>query len=481
MLPAPRGGRILTKASLQVNRRRSAGVLAVVVALTMLAPAASGQAATRARGKLEVLFLLAAFPDRQLSHGRRYFTDRETGNGLVERMVRYFAEVSAGRLELVPTVAGRAVVVPGLRASYVGRPGRLARDAFLAFSATASPAERAAISRAEALVVFFAGPGRESHVASGDPRDPWSNFTAIFPPLRAGPRGVLTTACVIAEEEVGPFSPFGVLCHEFGHLLGLPELYATGGVPQEGIGIWGLMGQGTWIGRGEMPPHPEAWSKAKLGWVDVELVEHSGRYTLAPVERVPRVLKIWARGPDVPEEYFLIENRQRLGADRGLPGRGLLVWHVDEGVRGFRTGENRVGHKRLDLLQADGRDDLDRGHARGGNRGDAGDPWNGPPLWMFLARTLAAAIGIVLAATAAAELGASGRRGGLRGMLVALCGLALIAAASRLGRGPVLGPDTNPSTAAYGGVRGRFILRDISPARETMTFTIELLAGAHDE
>src|SRR6185503_8051680 len=98
---------------------------------------------------------------------------------------------------------------------------------------------------------FFAGTGRESHTATNEPNDPWSNYTSVLP-LGARAGGArFEDACVIAEEEVPPFSSFGVLCHEFGHLLGLPELYAPGGAPHEGIGVWGLMGQGTWLGRGE--------------------------------------------------------------------------------------------------------------------------------------------------------------------------------------------------------------------------------------
>src|SRR4029077_1531291 len=132
------------------------------------------------------------------------------------------------------------------------------------------------LAEAEAVVVFFAGSGRESHTQGGAEDDPWSNYTALVPPARAGDRS-FDEACVIAEEEVPPFSPFGVLCHEFGHLLGLPELYAPGGLPQEGIGVWGLMGQGTWLRLGERPPHLSAWSKLRLGWVDVETIDRTTR------------------------------------------------------------------------------------------------------------------------------------------------------------------------------------------------------------
>ena len=206
--------------------------------------------------------------------------------------------------------------------------------------------------------------------------DPWSNYTVVTPPV-----GKFNDACVIAEKEAEPFSPFGVLCHEFGHLLGLPELYAPGGAKHEGIGVWGLMGQGTWLGHGDQPPHPEAWSKARLGWVDVETIDHTTLgVTLPAVTRVPRVVKIPAT-PGNTQEYYLLENRLREGADAKLPGEGLLVWHVDERVTGFRTAQQNPAHKMLHLVEADGRGDLDRGHAAGGNRGDATDPWSGPPAW----------------------------------------------------------------------------------------------------
>src|SRR4029077_9771657 len=50
-------------------------------------------------------------------------------------------------------------------------------------------------------------------------------------------------------------------------------------------------------------------------------------------------------------------------------------------VTGFRNAQQTPPHKLLHLVEADGRGDLDRGHASGGNRGDATDPWSGPGAW----------------------------------------------------------------------------------------------------
>ena len=56
-----------------------------------------------------------------------------------------------------------------------------------------------------------------------------------------------------------------VFCHEFGHMLGLPDLYARPELPgSEGVGVWCAMSNQNGGGR---PQHFCAWSKEQLGWV----------------------------------------------------------------------------------------------------------------------------------------------------------------------------------------------------------------------
>src|SRR5439155_12376473 len=108
-------------------------------------------------------------------------------DALVDRLVEYYAEVSAGRLRIVPTLGSVAVTVPNPRTTYVQRPDSLARDALTAFAAAATdPGDRDALARTQALVVFFAGAGRESHTQSGAADDPWANYTPRAPPAAAG-------------------------------------------------------------------------------------------------------------------------------------------------------------------------------------------------------------------------------------------------------------------------------------------------------
>ena len=442
----------------------------VFLAVGVLVAARTPPVAARAiptHGELKLLAIRTGFPDRPLANPSTHVAGAP--DALLERLVEYYDEVSSGRLRIVPTLASVTVTVPNPRASYVQHPDALVRDALRAFDAAAfTAADRAAVAGADAVLVFFAGAGRESHTQSGSADDPWSNYTAVVPPVLVGDTQ-FDEACVIAEDEVPPFSSFGVLCHEFGHLLGLPELYAPGGLPQEGIGVWGLMGQGTWVRRGDAPPHLCAWSKLHLGWVDVEIVDRTTRgIVLQAVTRVPRVIKIPA-APDRPAEYYLVEHRTRSGADQGLPGEGLLVWHVDESVTGFRTAETDLDHRLLRLVEADGRNDLDRGHAAGGNRGDAGDPWSGPPPWRGrVAASLVLGGAFLLGAAVLRVV----RPRPLRPVVTLLVGALVLLGGALLASGKrVCGPGT-PGMAPADGGPVRVSLRNFSPVGPEMRFDV---------
>ena len=172
----------------------------------------------------------------------------------------------------------------------------------------------------------------------------------------------------------------GVFAHEIGHGFGLPDLYAVG-ANHGGVGRWGLMGTGPWgcDGQGaDVPCHMTAWSKEVLGWANVDTLladADLGVLALDPVETTGDVIRIDAG--DGSGDYYLLENRQRLGFDTSLPAPGLFVWQIDtETVNGawagnqVNTSASRMG---VWLRQADGENSL----AQTGQRGDAGDPFPG--------------------------------------------------------------------------------------------------------
>ncbi|QEL16894.1 M6 family metalloprotease domain-containing protein [Limnoglobus roseus] len=132
-------------------------------------------------------------------------------------------------------------------------------------------------------------------------------------------------------QEGGPrMTDISVFCHEFGHMLGLPDLYAKPEVPgMEGVGSWCAMSQQNPAGR---PQHFSAWCKQELGWIKPMMIDPTKKQKLilAPIEDAKsECFKIPVR-PD-GSEYFLLENRRKTGFDTDLPAEGLLVWRVIAG------------------------------------------------------------------------------------------------------------------------------------------------------
>ncbi|MCL4691081.1 MAG: M6 family metalloprotease domain-containing protein [Candidatus Hydrogenedentes bacterium] len=170
----------------------------------------------------------------------------------------------------------------------------------------------------------------------------------------------------------------GVMCHEAGHLmLGLPDLYDIDDIGgySDGIGDWGLMGSGMWTSRGtwpgDCPSHLSAWSKVALNITTPADVTApvTGHYVLQAYDK-SSITRLWV-DPYRVREYYLLENRQPVGYDTGVPGSGLLIWHVDDS----RVLNNVTNHKWVDLEEADGLADLDDGEDF--YTGDNGDPYPG--------------------------------------------------------------------------------------------------------
>lgn len=118
-----------------------------------------------------------------------------------------------------------------------------------------------------------------------------------------------------------------VIAHEFGHMLGLPDLYARPENPgSEGLGSWCAMSNQQGSGR---PQHFGAWCKEQLGWLKPVVIDPrvKQRLLLGPVEGSSKeCFKVLIR-PD-GSEYLLLENRRKKGFDSGLAAEGLVIWRV---------------------------------------------------------------------------------------------------------------------------------------------------------
>ncbi len=186
---------------------------------------------------------------------------------------------------------------------------------------------------------------------------------------------IMQPAVAGGSQGSGGLIEIGVFSHEFGHALGLPDLYDTD-YSSNGIGSWCLMASGSWSSPSS-PVHFSAWCKEMLGWtIPIMPDQNIENFEFPNAEENSFALKLWTHGEldSIPgnynhvlggggyvgEEYYLIENRQRLGSEQGLPGTGLVIWHVDN-----RETTNRFEeHRMVDVKAADG-------HINGSNSGDS--------------------------------------------------------------------------------------------------------------
>lgn len=200
--------------------------------------------------------------------------------------------------------------------------------------------------------------------ATGNLNDLWAHVWSIHPMMRKG----------YGFEYYGMVSEYinwffdtqrtGIDSHEFGHLLGLPDLYDYSG-NSNGVGNFSLMSHSSWTDGGVTPTHLDAWSKYFLGFSNT-VVNPSGTIPVSIAETYDTNYLFTTQ---YSNEYFMVENRQNLYFDEYLPANGLLIWKVNESMS---TNDNELCYK-VGLVQADGMKHLENSI----NYGDSGDSFPG--------------------------------------------------------------------------------------------------------
>ena len=248
----------------------------------------------------------------------------------------------------------------------------------------------------DSVFIMHAGTGHEAH----DGNETLINsFRSTLTNPYESPDGATIHSFIMVPEHYydNVDSVTGVLIHEYGHELGLPDLYDTT-FQSEGIGNWGVMAGGSYGGPGNDGTIPVgfcAWSKIFLGWEEPEIV-YSSSNTLKHPAVGGKIFKIYAESSSGPSEYFLLENRfngdlsnfafnwdQFLPMDGSQNPTGILILHVDEKVAFQDAGNeyNRwdgnqlqviTSHKFLDVEEASTLQDLDTKDAQS----DATDTWS---------------------------------------------------------------------------------------------------------
>ncbi|MDE7159459.1 MAG: M6 family metalloprotease domain-containing protein [Muribaculaceae bacterium] len=148
----------------------------------------------------------------------------------------------------------------------------------------------------------------------------------------------------------------GAFTHEFGHVLGLPDLYDTTGSNAKTPGYWDVMANGTYNRNSTLPPMYSAYEKWVCGWLDYTEVEDGTEYSLPSLTTDgTKALRVRIRRPGASlsyyPEYFVIETRSDDSWDAGLASDGILIWGIDYNASAWvRNQVNTSALSRVKIL-----------------------------------------------------------------------------------------------------------------------------------
>ncbi|MDO5759500.1 MAG: M6 family metalloprotease domain-containing protein, partial [Bacteroidota bacterium] len=187
----------------------------------------------------------------------------------------------------------------------------------------------------ECVYVLYAGYAQSAGNASNTI---WPHRSTLYNRMYAGGVSFYNYGCSSEFEgnenySAGPLM-IGTICHEFSHVLGLPDLYDTQSDNHDGESFhpstWDIMASGNYNGNSGYPPLWSATEREISGYTSTNIIEidQEGTFTLPPLDEENKAYKI----VNSTNEYFILENRQKRGFDTNLPGHGMLIYHIDRSV-----------------------------------------------------------------------------------------------------------------------------------------------------
>lgn len=233
------------------------------------------------------------------------------------------------------------------------------------------------------VLIYFAGHNEAEY---GPEESVWPHRWVVYPGLNYegteaditfDGKTLLDYACFseLKGDQGTNMCGIGTFCHEFGHILGLPDMYATDYSTHHTLGAWDLMDYGPYNNEGRTPPAMSAYERFYLGWLTPTILNSTGNYELNDLQSSNQAYIITSTGehnlngenPN-PSSFYLLENRQQTSWDTYLPGHGMLVTKVNYNARSWEdnTVNNTSSNMGVKIVQADGQSSAE---------GDSGDTY----------------------------------------------------------------------------------------------------------
>ena len=182
-------------------------------------------------------------------------------------------------------------------------------------------------------MIFFIGAGSGSN-SDGTTTHLWPHkYDLYWQYLYLDGKRARTYACsteYLYNVSYGIIDGIGTICHEFSHVLGLPDLYDTdyadsGGESQH-PGDWDIMSGGSYQNNSRTPVAYSLYDRYSIGFANAQVINAAGNYSLNQVGNTGDGYIINSPEPNVK---FYLENRQNTKWDTYAPGHGLIICRVD--------------------------------------------------------------------------------------------------------------------------------------------------------
>lgn len=347
---------------------------------------------TQFLGKKKGIVILAEFPDVHFKEGHDAAKYKEilntpgytTDEGFKGSVADYFHDQSNGLFELGFDVLGPYVAANN--SEYYGQndadgydlhPEELIAEMCKAADDEVNFADYDWDGDGEVDEVFvvYAGMGEaDSYIENTIWPHMWS-LEETGTPLTLDNVSINIYACSNELDISNSITGIGTFCHEFSHCMGLPDLYDVFYDGYFGMSDFDLMSSGSYNGNSFCPAGYTAYEKMVCGWQEpIVLADEDVNISrMQPISEYGNTYILYNDAH--PDEYYLIENRQKTQWDSHLPGKGLMITHVDYDAEvwsnnipnsiislsdaqsmGLTVGND---HQRITIFHADNDDDYD--------------------------------------------------------------------------------------------------------------------------
>ena len=178
----------------------------------------------------------------------------------------------------------------------------------------------------------------------------------------------------------GVYAGIGTFVHEFGHVIGLPDLYATqSSLTHKTCGMWDIMDYGCYNNESNTPPGYSAYERFFCGWLTPRVLRQAENTTLQPIDNQEALLMCSGDRHNLngfdpnPSTFYMLEARALTNWDAYLPGDGLMITKVSYNSYDWTYNQvnNSPNSQGIDILEADG---LKPSYVAGSSNGYLGKP-----------------------------------------------------------------------------------------------------------